>query len=348
MPIFDKSLITNEQFPLKSVTTALGGSVTLVTSISDTGKERFTRIPCPSSVARAFIKRCKNTTKYLIPVWVNITRYDGQIICIERHPLGTLGALRDENGVTWVPDSVTNYKLFVEPMVSTNRTWMFDGRYIYCMNAKTEDEAIRTATLLTEDGKFRQVGVSSIDTQHLDNLSKITPTIRDCIAYVSETDGYAISTPIWKDISNMGVRGEDDDDSTTALFNLTKMNDTMSVNVLFALSCGKTIGELYGFDSVEPLQLPQLMLDLCTVNLPNLAKEIKSTHPIGISFHNCLAWLLGLSKQSTTLEEVSNIGALIKYLTKKGLTRKDSFDLSSIFVDGKDFDDIPTHITTYS
>ncbi len=336
---YDPSLITVEIVYLKSVTTALGGSINVINKdLSTDNKEITSRIKCPLSVARAFIMRHKKTTKYLIPVLTAIIKYDGDIICLERHPLGTFGELETESldgsMRTWQPDSETNLERYITPLISKDtREWFFDGRYIYSFNNLNIQQELDNADFLTEDGSFRKLLVMAIDTQELANADKIQPVERTCVSFVSTTGQYSISPPIWKDLSKVGSSKVDseDDGTITAMHSFDKINDQMNVNLNFALIAGSKIGTTFGYDFVEPLQLPKLMIDLHTVNLPNVPKQIRATYDIGINFTNAMAWLLGLLNQADNLETYVVMRSLMKYLTQKGVYRSTAFKAQHVF-----------------
>jgi hypothetical protein len=108
----------------------------------------------------------------------------------------------------------------------------------------------------------------------------------------------------------------------------------------FALKAGQDIGQTFGYDYVEPLQLSRLMIELCTVNLPTVPKEIKASYPIGIQFTHTIAWLLGLLRRADTLETTIMVRGLLKYLTKRGIFRSNMFTKSKIFQDGRSVADV--------
>jgi hypothetical protein len=107
----------------------------------------------------------------------------------------------------------------------------------------------------------------------------------------------------------------------------------MGVTLNFALAAGKELADSFGYDVIQPLQLPKLMIQLKTVNLPKLPKEIKATFDIGMTFTQTLGWLLGLTKQANSLQQEEAVRRLMKYLTSKGIFRKDSLKQEKIYKD---------------
>ncbi|MGZ8924537.1 MAG: hypothetical protein ACXW2E_01510 [Nitrososphaeraceae archaeon] len=351
---FNPSEISIEIVRLKSVTQALGGSLQIVDEDAPTigNKEVYKRVTLPLAVARAFIMKHKRVTKYLKPVYTAVVKYGDRIIAMERHPMGLMGSLsmtgEDGKEIVWKPFSQINLDNHIYPYINaSNKQWYFDGRYLYSFDSNDMNTNIQKSEPLNADGSYRRLSVESVDLQELSNSSKLDPTHRDCVAFVTETGEFAISPPIWKNILSIGkaskkTKGEfaDEEDTSVVITSMDsnilfdRLNTAMGVNLNFALKSGSEIGKLFGYETIEPLKLPQLMIDLHTVNLPNVPKHIKGTYDIGIPFTHAMAWLLGLYKKSDGLESQITIRSLMKYLTKKGIFRSNSFNASQIFKEG--------------
>lgn len=359
---FDASQISVEIVRLKSVTTSLGGSITIVDETKSTeSKEVTKRVVVPMATARQFIQDTKKITKYLSPVLVAIVRYNNHIVALERHPLAALGELETEGlfgTKRWMPDCEANLENFVKPtLAASDHDWYFDGRYVYAFNGSEAERAVGEADFLTRDGQFRKVGVTSIDLQNLAKTDKIAPTTRSCMAFVASTGEFAISPPIWKNISDIGSSkldkqattdedddGFDDDDVEVTVnnrFTFDTVNEAFNVNLNFALKAGQEIGQTFGYEYVEPLQLSRLMVELRTVNLPNVPKQIKATYDVGLPFTQVLAWLIGMSRKADTLETYVMMRSLMKYLTSKGIYKADTFNAAQVFKAGQSVVDVP-------
>jgi len=345
---YNPTLISIEIVRLKSITTALGGSITIVDEEKSSETiEKMKRVSCPLSVARAFIQTHKKVTKYLIPVLTAIVRYDNKIISMERHPLGVFGQLEGEDihgqAARWEPTCVTNLEQYVNALImSSNKEWFFDGRYVYSFKEFDIETVLTNSPYMSNDGHFRKVDVVSIDMQVLPQTEKLEPTNRSCIAYVAASGQYSISPPIWKDVMSIGSSNVnmDSDNTEVKVYNFDAIEEKMAVNLNFALVAGKLVGNLFGYDYVQPLQLPRLMIELHTVNLPNIQQQVKATYDIGLTFTHSFAWLLGLLQNANDLDTLIMMRSLMKYLTKKGIYRKDSFKQANIFQQDKTIDDV--------
>lgn len=309
----------------------------------------------------------KKVTRYLKPCYTAIVSYQGHVVAMERHPLGSMGALSEEiDGVTrhWTPRVTRNFKQLVKPLVERgDRQWFFDGRYVFSFTGGFNQlQVAESGVHLTKDGKFRKVMAQAIDLQSLGIEEKLMPVERSCLAFVSSRNLAAISPPIWKDLSDVGTMqlkransttddddlGDDEDisrEDKTAMapaFNFDAVNESLCVNLNFALKAGVEIGRTFGYEYVEPLQLPRMMTELHTVNLPNVPKQIKATYDVQLDFLSTLAWLLGLSRRANTLETYVMMRSLMKYLTTKGIFRSNVFSAGAVFKEGKTINDVKT------
>lgn len=347
---FDSSMLSVEIVRLKSVTTALGGSITVIDEAKSAMKEVMKRIPVPMAITRSFIKKTHKRTKYLKPVYTAVVKYGNHVVGLESHPLSSMGELIEEGAfgpTRWIPKCENNIDTVVKPLVeSGDRQWFFDGRYVYSFDAGSTGSAVRDAEHLTQDGSFRKVIARTLDLQEMSGAQQLKTEGRSCLAFVTSNGDGVVSPPIWKNLSDVGATqlskaGADDDDDEeddgvtithpSFKYSFDKIDETLSVNLNFALKAGKEIGRTFGFERVEPLRLPQLMVELCTVNLPNIPASVKSTYCIGLKFSHTICWLLGLSRSAHTLDDYMVIRSLMKYLTKKGIFRKNVFSAERIF-----------------
>lgn len=358
---FDKSQLAINFVQLKSVTTSLGGSISIIDEENSTPDEEVTkRVPVPMALARSFIQSTNKVTKYLRPVWIAVVTYGDHVIALERHPMVTLGTLEMEGPFgtkRWMPNVERIVHDFVIPTVDAgDKDWYFDGRYVYSFDNQDLESVVLNGRFLSSDGCFRKIIAHTIDMQSMSSIDaggqSMSIDDRNCLAFVTAAGEFVVSPPIWKNIEGIGSSqllssATDDDDDTddgvqTTISNVfDKIDSSMSVNLNFALKAGQEIGGLFGYIHVEPIQLPRLMIELHTVNLPNVPKHIKSTYDCGMSFSHAAAWILGFMRHANTMETLLVVRSLLSYLTKKGLFRSDAFDQSSVFLPNMSVVDVP-------
>lgn len=120
-----------------------------------------------------------------------------------------------------------------------------------------------------------------------------------------------------------------------------RVDEYLCVNLAFVIKAARELVDIFGYDSIEPFNLPALMLQMKTVNLPNVSSSVKQTYDSGIPFTHALAWLLGLLRKTETLEAYLTIRSLMKHLTTKGVYRKNAFDTTSVYRTGHSPDTVP-------
>jgi len=342
---FDISKLRIETVYLKTCTTALGGSVRIMDEhqTAVTGKEVYKKIEVPMAIVRAFQKQHK-TSQYFKPVVTAFVYYGDHVVSMERHPLGTLGekvgeGLFEEERV-WLSDSERNINRFIKPLTE-NTEWYIDGKYLYHFD-RPIDQCVKEGEHLSSDGKFRAVPVSTVQLSSLDDRSKMEPTARTCLAFAATNGKFAVTPPIWKNLGNVGTKSLNDEDANeTKTFQFDAIDQQLSVNLAFVLRAGKEVGTLFGHEAIEPLQLPELMIKLQTVNLPNVASAVKQTYNAGIRFTHAMAWLMGLTARADTMDGYMALRGLLKYLTTKGIFRAQMFSANHVFKRGNDLETIP-------
>lgn len=338
---FDPDQLTVRYAKLKSITTALGGSISVVDEekTAAKGREVFTKISVPLAVARQFIK-VYQVRNYLKPFPIAIAYYGDTVVALERYPY--VGE-NDVDTTNWTPNIVKNISGTLIP--ETRRgTWYTDGAFVY------RTDVVRDQSRLDSDNRFTNVQVAAIKLSDLCIPGGMHFETRSCIRYNASNGERVLSAPIWKNLDRVGVRQlnksdqESDDDEDTGIATVQQSQDQfdridqyLAVNLNFALRAGTTIADHFGYKSIEPLRLDRLMVQLDTVNLPNLSKEVKRTYDIGMTFTHAIAWLLGFLRKAETIEQYDAIRSLLKYLTTKGVYRKNAFTNANVYM-SEDYD----------
>lgn len=352
---FDPSKLTVTYHRMKRVTSALGGSITLENPEDPAGKG--IRMAVPFAVARKFIKLTK-ITQYPKAVQVAIMKYGDMVINLERDVLSNLKGDYEYPEGRWI----SNLEKFVTealPEHLEGMVWFFDGRYMYAFMGN-ELHKLRYGgegvQLLSRDGSFRSGRVTTIDLGEIDAFRAINVIREDrgVLAFVDGDEGFAVTPPIWKNVEAIGssalvetdsrVDHEDYKDKSEGVTvgderraQLMDMLDShYALNLNFTLAAAKSLSNHFGFDAVDPLQLPEVMLSLQTVNIPSLPKEIKATFSIGLTPSHGIAWLIGLFDQAEDMDSYLAVRSALKYLTTKGMFHKTTTRIETLFV-GNEF-----------
>lgn len=339
---FDKDLLTNVHVYLKSCTTALGGSISVVDEERSTeDKEVYKKIPMPLAIARKF-NQLHGMSRYLKPVLCSVTMYDGHAVAIERHPQGNNGKEMTEGlfGMKrWYSDSEKAIDEELLPLVEEGQ-WFTDGVFVYNFTPATGDTIIN----MSSDGKFKSIPVDAIKFADLAVPDMVLATHRrTCLDFTAEDGTRATSPPIWKQLTTVGDRQIDkhEDEKDEEDFQFDRIDEFLAVNLGFALKAAKELSDVFGYDAMEPLRLDELMIQLRTVNLPKTSKHVKRTYDTGLRFTHTIAWLIGLNSNIDTLESYKVLRSLLKYLTTKGVYHKTAMSEKAVYKTGMNEDDIP-------
>lgn len=344
MYAFDENLMSVAFHRVKAVSLALGGSLIIIDEerTKATGREVQFRIEVPYAVCRRFFLDNKKVKSFLRPMWIAIVRYGEHIVCIESHPLKALGNLYEE-GVfdasrRWEPKAVQNFALLQKEVLSKfdKSEWMFDGRYVY----RYSD----SVTPISADGRFHAVVAEAVDFYSM--ASDVSAKSRTCIQYTAADGTTCVTPPIWVNVTELGTARKSNTDEEDLMFvkannesdrvsdMMGKLDRTRTINLNWVLHAAKVVGSIYGYKEVEPLGLASLMTTLCTVNLPNLPKAVKSTFGIDMPISHALAWLMGKLKNESELKNIIQLRACIKYLLGRASFAHASMAHDQIYFEG--------------
>jgi hypothetical protein len=344
MIAFDSSKIKTQILFIKQVSTAAGGSM-LVLDHPEQDIKTARRISLPTSVARTYMEKL-HSGSYMKSVPTAVVWYDNSVIDLEPHPLKSHGIeLKNPSGVDfWLPHTfgVAEDEL---PKLTATGDWFFDGRYAYRF-ASSLDFVVGIASSVSKSGSFRVVPVQTIDLHSLHTDRKLAVEVRECVAFVTADGQYGVTPPIWKsaqiitksiyrkghtDVEDTNVELDEKDDDVLYLdlgtenpnkYWVDKIDNDANVSLGFALYAGTRLGKVFDYEHIDALKLPELMIQLRSVNMPNIDQSIRSTFGIGLTFSQALAWLIGMLSEQLTHTQYFTVLSCIKYLCKQGVFKK--------------------------
>jgi len=320
---FNSELIRFEYVKLKSVSVAMGGSLRILDQeLSTPDKQMTARYQVPYAVARQY-QQANTPSSYIVPVDACIAWYGDQIVNIEKRAAAIIS--HDHMGIDmtdlegqdrWMSEAEFNFNRDVAPIVSNSDQWYTDGTFIYELPSDM-NIAIHGADRLSEDGMFRSVTVNSIKFSHMSSRRLASDVDQRTLVACVHSNGQVILTPpIWKDVTSM--RGQNIS-TEGSQYRFDAIDAQFNVNLEFALNAGKTIGSVFGYNHIAPLKLDELMIHLCTVNLPKVNKSVRATFGIGIPFLQAFAWVAGLSSKCESMADYTAMRGLLKQLCTKGI-----------------------------
>jgi hypothetical protein len=322
---------------VKQVSSALGGMITVVDENKSrkAGREMYRKINIPHHLARQF-KKVHVTTKYIKPVLSAVTFYENHVVALERHPLGNIASERytalNGDEVAWISESEHTIDNVLMLLDKRNEFYI-DGTYVFAYTKKDLDAAVP----LSVDEKFKAVNMNAFRLSNLSLHGKFAPEVRTGLAFTRSNGETFVTPPIWKTLTNVGDRQfskmDRDEDAELNVLKFDEIDEHLAVNLGFALKAGRELSEVFGYNVIEPLAFDNLMIQMRTVNLPNIATEVKQTYDIGFPFTHAVAWLIGLTNRTQTLEAYMTLRSLLKYLTTKGVYRRGAFEPQAVFKD---------------
>jgi hypothetical protein len=315
---FDPSKVEFKKIKLKSVNSMAGSIQVVDETITD--KEKTYKMECHNSITRLF-KNTYKITFFTVPFECAVMLYDGNIIALEKATFNERVHEGVSGTVEWTPTMERVYRT-VQSLMRTECEWFFDGCYLYSFY-DTLDNAVAKGKYLSATGNFRSLSAQSIHISYIGFTDNVYVEGRNCLAYVANNGQYSISTPVWKTLGGIGqnkLKSNEDYIGLSTQFD--NVDNNLMVNLQFAIVAGINLTKQFGYQSIEPLQLPRLMVQLRTVNLQQIPTEVKQTFDIGLSFSQAMAWLLGINRSVTTYDEMITLKKLFRYLSTNGIFSK--------------------------
>jgi hypothetical protein len=317
---FDKSKVQIQRVRVKSLN-SVSGAINIIDE-SNTHKEKTKKLECSNVIARTF-RTIYGVTNFQVPHECCIMMYDGTVIALEKAIInertytGIDGSIKE-----WTPSMLSTFEKVLN-LIDNDDDWYIDGTYVYTFGTTVRD-AIENGDALHSEMNFKSVGCTAIMLNYIGYNDVVATESRNCLAYVANNGEYAISPPIWKSYGFVGGLGVTEDGVAD---NLETADAKRLVNLQFAIIAGINVTRIYGYDSIEALQLPKLMIQLKTVNLQSLPQEVKETFDMGMTYTHALAWTLGLMKRVPSFEDMMYMKRLLKYLTSTGSSSRVSVDV---------------------
>lgn len=344
MPVkFDPDLLSVCVVGVKSVSTALGGSIRIKDEANPLNSKGLI-VDVPFHLVRKF-KKAAGDSKFLRPNHAELIVYDGHPICFERFPyqqhIGDDAETLNNAIEVWSSRCQRIFDNCVIPWVeshSVDHDWYIDGYYVYSL-PKDRTKWVEESAPLNESGTFRRLRVTGFKVS--DFAWSANPTtakhtelhmsFKDCLVYNAPDGNAYITPPIWNHLGQVGskkVSGTGDAVDNT-LFDY--IDERLHVNISFALDVATRITDVFGYESIEALQLPELMILYRTVNLQKLPKAVKETGDCGMTFTHTLSWLCGLFRDPEQFDQMLNYRQILKYLTTKGLQNSGALAMENIY-----------------
>ena len=265
-------------------------------------------------------KKIYKQSRFSEPVKIAVMKYDGVICALELSPQFVPDDLYETVYLNWKPDLQRNLEKLKElPEITSGEIqWKFDGKYVFT--------PIEKQVPADENGFFfiqrcRSFSVVNFYYEHI-SQDIIGNSIRHIILYkpYKNNELVALSPVIssQQTLKNFVDRTR----SGSQIYNFDLGQELLYVNVDFCLDAAKKIGMIYGHDANEVLNLPELMIELNTVNLYRLDKHIRKLTPSKINLLNAMSWVMGFYHRESDIQKLMNIRGIFSNLLSNGVVNK--------------------------
>lgn len=303
----DLNLFSVTKSKLKHVSASRGGYA-VVPSPTEVGK--FVIIKISKSAAKHF----KSKYYRILPeIEYNLISYNNVVVAITAHD------------VTGHLSSLKNMKNDID--------YKFDGERLYYYNFENTGD-------LTHDGFLKWVQCYSISITKFFTISVAVSEVLSInfdgfsiAVYVTVNGEKTITTPIKSSL-----------DRWTMNEKLEDISINKAVNLQFILSAANIVSEIFDFETIEPLNIPDLMCRLETVNIQYLDTAVKMTVDTGHSIINIVSWIMGLIYRCDREKQIGDkkiISDLITKLFTTGQYLRQSISSENIFQNGFNSNNIP-------
>lgn len=291
MIIFDPKKLNVVPINIKSVSSSMGGVLTIVDD-----NDTIVKHSISSTLARQFIKYY-GLSNFWTPKKGFMLTYESVILAIELSTPG-LGYSNIDINTQRIID-----------LINDGSIWYFDGSFIY-----------------TNTSDFQSLGYNNFFVQPTNSIPLnaigfelgIHQETRYCVGY-QVPNMTVISPPIWKSFNSY----HNIEKEVGLPNNFDEFNDKYYINLNFAIYAGKQLVNVFPYDVIDPLLLPELIIELQCINLDALPSEIKWITPIHMEFKHAFAWLLGLQARTTNISELIVVRSVMRYLVSNCCVAKD-------------------------
>lgn len=252
-------------------------------------------------------------TKFLEPWPCYVLFADNDIVCIDIPSKETL-KLCNENNQPWESVQIDkNLQALFEQCL--NGSWMFDKQFVYRQAGEVSEipnSNFGTVTYVCYDL------TKMYDSDHFKQKNRTGFAYWDSFNYQ-----WTITSPLTQQAGTKLQLGGDSDEGnemshTDVTGGIEHVNRYVFPNLMFVTYAARAISNNFGYEAIEPLGLPLLMVEHQTFNIGKVPNGVARQSPAPMTFTQTIAWLTGLFRSVETIDQLVAIKGCFKYLMKKG------------------------------
>ena len=272
------------------------------------------KMPIPVSVARICRSRLKSVSRFPNGYPAALAFVDGRIVAMDV-AVGKAYKMFKELG-EWI----TVIESRVELLNAIEGDWMWDGQYAYRFDGDVKPMGqTNFGNIDTKVFNLYRLGEDKGDLiEHLVALCFRNPKTGEWIKTTPLTRHSGAFLQITGDVDKFNNNDEFVDEDESFL----EIDSNVFPNLRFVTYAARALSRQFGYESVEPLGLPILMMEHQTFNIGGLPTEMQAASAAPMSFSCALAWMIGFNQQVESLDDLIAIKASTKMLLTKGNTKK--------------------------
>lgn len=272
------------------------------------------KMQIPVSVARIVRGRLKGVSRFPNGFPAALAFVDGRIVAMDVAEGKSYKMFKDLG--EWISCIETRK----EHLNAIEGDWLWDGQYAY--------------RFVGDVKPMGQTNFGSIDTKVF-NLYRLGEKEGDLVENLvalcyrnPETKEWIKTTPMTRHSGAfLQITGDVDKFNRTDQFvdgddTFVEIDSNVFPNIRFVNYAAKALSRQFGYESVEPLGLPILMMEHQTFNIGGLPTEMQAASAAPMSFTCALAWMIGMNREVESLDDLIAVKSSTKMLLTKGNTTK--------------------------
>ena len=282
-----------------------------VTLVDDAGNE--TKHPVPAAVARIISGRLHGVARFVEPYPACVVFVGDKIVSIDVAIEGNYKMYKSMG--EWISPVESRLSIID---AAGDVDWLFDGQYAYV--------AVGDVQRLGETNfgslQYKAVNLYKLNDERADLIEKLAG-----ICYFNvKTEEWTCTSPVTRHSGKfLQLTGDTDEFNKKDAFiedeqGLNRMNHLMFPNLRFVNYASHVLSNRFGYEVLEPLGLPLLMIEHRTFNLGGISLPVQISSSAPFKFLEGLAWMVGLINRVQTLDDLISIKSCIKMLITKGTT----------------------------
>lgn len=272
------------------------------------------KMQIPVSVARIVRSRLKSVSRFPNGYPAALAFVEGRIVAMDV-AVDKAYKMYKELG-EWISCIETRK----EHLNAIEGEWLWDGQYAYRFVGDVKPMGqTNFGNIDTKVFNLYRLGEEKGDLiENLVALCFRDPETKEWVKTVPLTRHSGAFLQITGDVDKFNKMDHFVDEDETFL----QIDSNVFPNLRFVTYAAKALSRQFGYESVEPLGLPILMMEHQTFNIGGLPTEMQAASAAPMSFSCALAWMIGMNREVESLDDLIAVKASTKMLLTKGNTTK--------------------------